>query len=97
MKAIIASICLIIYTCLQIGAYMPQIIKTLKTKRADDLSLTSWCTWVFGDLCYLIYVLLESPDIGVIAVTCIDLLFMMTVLFLTMYYQKHNKRRKSCR
>ena len=97
MKTIIASVCLIIYTCLQIGAYMPQIIKILKTKRADDLSLTSWCTWVFGDLCYLTYVLLESPDIGVISVTCVDLLFIITVFLLTWYYQKHNKRRKSCR
>ena len=97
MKTLFASVCLIVYTCLQIGAYMPQIVKILKTKRADDLSLTSWCTWVFGDLCYLAYVLLESPDIGVILVTCIDLSFIITVLLLTMYYQKHNRRKRSCR
>ena len=76
---------------------MPQIVKLIKTKSADDLSLTSWLTWFIADSCYLIYVLLESPDIGVIFIVSLDLAFIISIYFLTIYYQnrkKHKKRKK---
>lgn len=41
MKETIAFVFLSIYTILEFVAYIPQIVKILKTKRADDLSLTS--------------------------------------------------------
>lgn len=86
-----------VYTVLEFVAYIPQIVKILKTKRADDLSLTSWFVWITTDLSYLGYVLLETPQFGVIFIALIDLFFIITVFLLTMYYQKHHKRRKSCR
>ena len=82
-----------IYSILEFVAYVPQIVKILKTKRADDLSLTSWCVWIATDLSYLGYVLLEIPQIGVIFIALLDLFFIITVFVLTMYYQKHNSRR----
>ena len=94
MKSVIALILLSVYTVLQFAAYMPQIIKILRTKCADDLSMLSWFTWVLTDLCYLGYILLETPEIGIISVTVLDLLFIMTVYILTAYYQKHNKKCK---
>ena len=97
MKTIIAVICLSIYTILEFVAYVPQIVKLLKTKCADDLSILSWCTWVVADLSYLGYVILETPEIGVVFVAVLDLVFIITVFALTSYYQKHNKKCKRLR
>jgi uncharacterized protein with PQ loop repeat len=94
MKVTIALILLAIYTVLEFVAYMPQIIKLLKTKHADDLSLTSWFVWIAADLCYLAYVLLESPEIGVIFVCTLDLVFLFYVFWLTVRYQRHKKRKR---
>ena len=97
MKATIALCFLFVYTALQLVACIPQIVKILKTKRADDLSLASWLVWIATDLSYLGYVLLETPEIGVIFIAMLDLVSNMTVFLLTAYYQKHNKRKRSCR
>ena len=93
----IALVFLSIYTVLQLVACIPQIIKILRTKRADDLSLTSWFFWLSTDLSYLGYVLLKSPEIGVIFIALLDLISNLTVLVLTAYYQKYNKRGRNCR
>ena len=53
MKETIALGLLSVYTVLEFVAYIPQIVKILKTKRADDLSLTSWFVWITTDLSYL--------------------------------------------
>ena len=97
MKETIAIGLLSVYSVLEFVAYIPQIVKILKTKHADDLSLLSWFVWIATDLSYLGYVLLETPQFGVIFIALLDLVFIMTVFMLTMYYQKHNKRKKVCR
>lgn len=97
MKFTIAMFLLSLYTVLEFMAYMPQIIKLLKTKHADDLSLSSWFVWITADLCYLSYVLLESPELGVIFICTLDLVFLFIVLWLTMRYQKRTKRNRKRR
>ena len=97
MKEMIALGLLSVYSVLEFVAYIPQIVKILKTKRADDLSLTSWFVWIATDLSYLGYVLLETPQFGVIFIALLDLGFIITVFLLTMYYQTHNKRGRNCR
>ncbi|MBQ6736078.1 MAG: PQ-loop repeat-containing protein [Alphaproteobacteria bacterium] len=94
MKEMIAYAFLCVYTVLEFVAYIPQIVKILKTKHADDLSLTSWFVWITTDLSYLGYVLLETPQFGVIFIATLDLVFILSVFLLTAYYQKHHKRRK---
>jgi uncharacterized protein with PQ loop repeat len=93
-KDLIAFVFLSVYTLLQFIAYMPQIIKLLKTKSADDLSLGYWITWIVADICYMTYVLLMAPDWGLIFIISLDIGFLLFVLMLTMYYQKHNPRKK---
>ena len=97
MKEIIALIMFAVYTVLEFVSYIPQIVKILKTKHADDLSLTSWFVWMTTDISYLVYILLESPQIGVIFIGLLNLFFTATVFLLTRYYQKYNRRRKTCR
>jgi len=94
MKEMIALVLLSIYTILVFVAYIPQAVKILKTKQADDLSLGSWFVWIVTDLSYLGYILLATPQAGIIFIATLDLIFVLSMFFLTAYYQKHSKRRK---
>ena len=94
MKATIALILISVCTISELIAYMPQIIKILKTKSADDLSLSSWLIWGISDICYLTYVLLESPEIGVVFLASLSLALVSFVFILTLLYQKDNKKKK---
>lgn len=92
MKTLVALIFLSIYTVLEFIAYMPQIIKLIKTKSADDISLTSWLVWIISCLCYLGYVLLESPEIGIIFAALLNLSLVVSVYILTAHYQKRKTK-----
>ena len=92
MREKIALILLVVYTICEVIAYLPQMIKLIKTRSADDLSITSWLIWVISGVCYLAYVLLSSPEIGVIYIASMNLVFMMTVYVLTVYYQRKSKK-----
>ena len=94
MERTIALVLLLVYTICEYVAYMPQIIKLVKTKSAQDLSAVSWLTWVVSGTCYLAYVLLESPELGIIYIASMNLAFVLTVCILTLYYQKREKRKK---
>ena len=88
---------LLLYTVCEYTAYIPQILKLIRTKSANDLSKTTWVTWVVSAVCYLVYVLLESPQFGVIYIASMNLIFIMTVCVLTVYYQKAKKFQKPCK
>ena len=94
MKTAFALMLLSVYTIIEFIGYMPQVIKLLKTKSAKDLSLTSWFLWVVAALCYLIYVLMESPEAGVIFIASFNLTFISLVFFLTLFYQKKARKKK---
>jgi len=91
MKYAIALALLGIYTIAQSVAYIPQIYKLFKTKKADDLSLPSWLIWFISDFSYLGYVLLETPEIGLICATLWDIVLILITFVLTLHYQKTNK------
>ncbi|MBO7555871.1 MAG: PQ-loop repeat-containing protein [Alphaproteobacteria bacterium] len=92
MKATIALILISVCTIAELIAYMPQIVKILKTKSADDLSLSSWLIWVVADICYLAYVLLESPEAGVVFLAVLSLTLVLLVFGLTFFYQKCKRK-----
>ncbi|MBR6412338.1 MAG: hypothetical protein IKS41_04165 [Alphaproteobacteria bacterium] len=70
-------------------------MKLVKTKSADDLSITTWLIWVFSAVCYLFYVLLKCPDKGIIFISSLNLIFIVIVCILTVYYQNKKLRKKS--
>ena len=39
-------------------SYFPQIVKSLRTKKADDLSIGSWILWVVSSISYTLYAFL---------------------------------------
>ncbi|MCQ2571733.1 MAG: PQ-loop repeat-containing protein [Alphaproteobacteria bacterium] len=92
MKTIFVYILLIIYTVVSLYAYMPQVIKLIRTKSSNDLSLSSWMFWILSYLCYLGYVLIESPDLGIIFITCLELFFTILICILILLYRKPKKK-----
>ena len=97
MEGIIALVLLLTYTVCESIAYVPQVVKLVKTKSADDLSITTWLIWVFSAVCYLFYVLLKCPEMGIIFISSLNLIFILIVCILTVYYQnkKLRKNRKN--
>ena len=73
---------------------MPQIIKILRTKKADDLSLTSWILWTITALANTIYSLVMWRSELIIA-SISELLMIGITLILTLKYStKDNKVRR---
>ena len=72
-------------------AYLPQTIKLIKTKKADDISLLSWIIWVISSCCYTLYAVLVSKDFMLIFETSLELLFCIIILVLSYIYQGSNK------
>lgn len=95
MKSIIALILVIICTTCNIVAYWPQFVQLIKTKSADDINLYSWIIWITSEVSYLAYILLETPEAGLILLQG-SILTMSVIMFtLTKYYQ-NRKKRKFC-
>lgn len=80
----IVSICTFI-------SYFPQIIKCLKTKRGEDLSIWSWILWVISSLAYTLYAILCQNTIMLIFETSLELLFCVIILICAIIFRKKDK------
>ena len=81
----------IVGNALLITAYIPQITKTFQAKKADDLSLGMWVLWALGDLCFLLYSLLEKDLYSSILFGCFTLGNVL-ILCLILRYGKPSKK-----
>ena len=84
----LAIVLLGICTVIQLYAYVPQIIKLIKTKSSDDLSLSSWVIWIVSYLCYLGYVLITDSDGGIVFLVGVELVFTVIITVLILVYRK---------
>ncbi|MGF1672762.1 MAG: SemiSWEET transporter [Rivularia sp. (in: cyanobacteria)] len=75
------------------SAFLPQMIKTWRTKSAKDVSYTMLITFIIGIFLWLIYGILRQ-DIAIILANAFTLLFNLTILYLKIKYGKtpQNKR-----
>ncbi len=71
-------------------SYFPQIIKLIKTKKSDDLSIQSWILWVTSSLTYTLYAIFVSEDFMLIFETCLELFFCLLILILAILYRKNS-------
>lgn len=71
-------------------SYVPQLFKLIKTKKSEDLSVTSWVLWTLSAVCNMIYsiALLRTE---LILASLIELTFTMLTLILSIVY-KNNKQ-----
>jgi len=65
---------------------IPQVYKSIKTKKTKDISLHSALIVFFGLVCYLIYSLIEK-DLVYIVSNIIGLAFNITMINLIMRYK----------
>ncbi len=67
-------------------AFLPQSIKTIKTKHTKDLSLSTLVMIEFGLITWLVYGLM-SNSLPVIAANTVSILIMSIILFLKIKYK----------
>jgi MtN3 and saliva related transmembrane protein len=70
-------------------AYLPQLIKTWKTKSADDLSWSMLIVLCIGIILWLIYGVIEQ-DIPLIFANVVTFIFALIILILKIRYQPNN-------
>ena len=68
-------------------AFLPQLIKTLKTKRADDVSLTTLIMFIIGVISWIIYGYKISSSPILIA-NLITLILNLMILISKVYFSK---------
>tara|TARA_B100001989_G_scaffold206775_1_gene155542 strand:- start:1375 stop:1644 length:270 start_codon:yes stop_codon:yes gene_type:complete len=68
-------------------AFLPQLIKTLKTKKADDVSLTTLILFIVGVLSWIIYGYKISSKPILIA-NSITLVLNLMILISKIYFSK---------
>ncbi|GHN01620.1 sugar transporter SemiSWEET [Cytophagales bacterium WSM2-2] len=67
-------------------AFLPQVIKTWKTRSAKDLSLGMFSFFCFGVLLWLIYGIMVN-DVPVISANLITLLLASTLLYFKLRFK----------
>ena len=69
------------------AAFLPQLIKTLKTKKADDVSLITLIMFIVGVLCWIIYGY-KISSIPILLANLITLLLNLLILISKIYFSK---------
>ena len=69
------------------AAFLPQLIKTLKTKKADDVSLVTLIMFIVGVLCWIIYGY-KISSIPILLANLIKLLLNLLILISKIYFSK---------
>lgn len=68
-------------------AFVPQVMKTWKTKSAKDLSLGMYSIFCSGVLLWLIYGFIRE-DIPIIVANIVTLLLALTLLYFKIFYKE---------
>ena len=69
------------------AAFLPQLVKTLKTKKADDVSLTTLIMFIVGVLSWIIYGY-KISSIPIFIANLITLILNLLILISKLYFSK---------
>jgi len=69
------------------AAFLPQLIKTLKTKKADDVSLTTLVMFITGVLSWIIYGY-KISSAPILIANLITLILNLLILISKLYFSK---------
>lgn len=75
-------------------SYVPQIVRMLRTKRSEDLSVWSWILWVSESVAYLWYAILVG-GVTFIIEEALSTVFIVITLVLCIYYRYRRPNTKS--
>ena len=70
------------------AAFLPQFIKILKTKKADDVSLTTLIMFIMGVLSWIIYGY-KISSAPILIANLITLILNLLILISKIYYSKN--------
>ena len=87
MREIILFILMGIVTVGAYIGYLPQIIKLIKTKQAEGISLSAWYIWIICMVSDLIYAIMLGR-IEMIIMAASELGLSLIIIFLVLKYQK---------
>ena len=73
-------------------SYFPQLIKCIKSKELEDLSIASWILWVVSSLSYTLYAILCTDSFMMIFETCLELTFCVLILIFAIIYREKPKK-----
>ncbi len=74
-------------------AFLPQLIKTLKTKKAEDVSLTTLIMFIVGVLSWIIYGY-EISSKPILVANLITLVLNLLILTAKIFFSKIESERK---
>ena len=72
------------------AAFLPQLIKTLKTKKAEDVSLVTLIMFICGVGCWIIYGY-KISSIPILIAKIITLILNLFILISKIYYARNNR------
>lgn len=84
---VLGNILLAIVSICTFVSYFPQILKCLKTKKSEDLSIWSWVLWVTSSLAYTIYAIFCQNNFMLIFETSLELMFCVVILVCAIIYR----------
>lgn len=87
IRELILTICASITSVITLISYIPQLIKSLRTKKTDDLPIGSWILWVVGAIVWEIYAIVDG-GIALFISQTLELLFISSTLILAVLYRK---------
>jgi len=59
----ISAVMLIVCNAFGFFSFFPQIVKTIRTKKSDDIAISSWIVWIIGYSLMAAYSFIFSSDI----------------------------------
>lgn len=75
-------------------SYFPQIVKCLKTRKSEDLSIWSWVLWVVSSLAYTLYACFCQDTFMLIFETSLELVFCIIILICAIVFRKREDKNK---
>ena len=88
MKQIIYMIMVVAQIILSLTSYLPQIIKLIRRKMSDDLSLASWVVSLLDFSTYQILLITGDGGIVLNLINALQILQIVIVIILIRQYQK---------
>ena len=85
---ILGNILLGIVSVCTFVSYFPQIVKCLKTRKSEDLSVWSWVLWVVSSLAYTLYAILCQNTFMLIFQTSLELMLCLIILVCAIVFRK---------
>lgn len=86
MSKYLAAIFFVIFSVCSLLSYIPQIVKILRTKKSEDISITSWVLYLVNCGCFIAYSYLID-EAALLLSSWVELTLILITLVLTVKYR----------